>query len=723
MSTEAMNVGCRPALEVRNLDVYYGRAHALQDISLTLHSGVLGVVGRNGMGKTTLCNAITGLVPARGSVKLAGREILGLSPNVITELGIGYVPQGRRVWPSLSVDEHLRLAAKSARQGAWTVERIYSLFPRLADRRRNGGAELSGGEQQMLAIGRALLFNPRVLVMDEPTEGLAPVIVEQVAATLKQLAHTTSEATGIAVLLIEQNIGVAVEAADRIAVMVNGRIAREMSASELAADTELQQRLLGVHAAGEEEPQPVVPEVTDDDATARVFTVRRAHADAPPAIPSNTATQTVRSFTRWNAQQPDVPLHDRAVRPSLDDAKVSEPEVEAACRHCFERTQRTRVRISCREQRAARRLHRRHVRYQRPRALFSEAVHRQAGTAHGDRRSIDLRRDVDRQRSSARSRAAPSEGRERSVHRRPRLIGQQHGDRVRAIPARPARPRRHRVRRRLGRNRARDAGNARVAGRHAEGDGVVGRLRRRASVRRAERHLHDVFGDRRVGHQSHQRESAVERRARAGRHDRVHAHRGIRKQARDRADDVRRHHAVRAGGDQAAAERIRLPGVSCHRHRRPIDGEAGRLGLARRRARHLDDRSVRRDRRWRAQCRPGAIRCIRAAPDSVRRLMRRARHGELLGVRHRAAEVQGSQSGQAQRERHVDAHHPRRMQGDRRIHRSQAESDGRSGALHHSGRRRFGRSTHPARRSGIRLQTRRCSPRSSRTSVAARGAR
>jgi ABC-type branched-subunit amino acid transport system ATPase component len=329
MSTDAINAGV-PALEVRNLNVYYGRAHALQDISLTLHSGVLGVVGRNGMGKTTLCNAITGLVPARGSVKLSGREILGLSPNVITELGIGYVPQGRRVWPSLSVDEHLRLAAKSARQGAWTVERIYSLFPRLADRRRNGGAELSGGEQQMLAIGRALLFNPRVLVMDEPTEGLAPVIVEQVEGTLKQLAHTTSEATGIAVLLIEQNIGVAVAAADRIAVMVNGRIAREMSASELAADTELQQRLLGVHTAGADEPQPVVPEVTDDDVTARVFTVRRAHADALPALPSNTQTQTVRSFTRWNALQPDAPLHDRAIRPALDDAKASEPKVEAS---------------------------------------------------------------------------------------------------------------------------------------------------------------------------------------------------------------------------------------------------------------------------------------------------------------------------------------------------------------------------------------------------------
>ena len=323
MSTETMNP-VTPALDVRNLDVYYGRAHALQGVSLTLHSGVLGVVGRNGMGKTTLCNAITGLVLARGSVKLAGREILGLSPNTITELGIGYVPQGRRVWPSLTVDEHLRLAAKSARRCAWTIERVYSFFPRLADRRRNGGAELSGGEQQMLAIGRALLFNPRVLVMDEPTEGLAPLLVQQVAATLKQLAHATSEDTGIAVLLIEQNIGVAVEAADRIAVMVNGRIAREMSADELAADTELQQRLLGVHAAAEE-AKSEAPVVIEHEAPSRVLTVRRAHGDAIPASP---ATQTVRSFTRWNAMQPEAPLHDRAVRPSLAEAKAPESASE-----------------------------------------------------------------------------------------------------------------------------------------------------------------------------------------------------------------------------------------------------------------------------------------------------------------------------------------------------------------------------------------------------------
>ncbi len=160
--------------------MHYGRAHALQGVSLSLAHGVLAVVGRNGMGKTTLCNAITGLVPAAGSVRLAGTELLGLPPNEITGRGIGYVPQGRRVWPSLTVDEHLRLAARDAK-GPWNPERIYRTFPRLAERKGNGGAQLSGGEQQMLAIARALLFNPRLLVMDEPTEGLAPVIVEQVA--------------------------------------------------------------------------------------------------------------------------------------------------------------------------------------------------------------------------------------------------------------------------------------------------------------------------------------------------------------------------------------------------------------------------------------------------------------------------------------------------------------------------------------------------------------
>src|SRR6478672_4778802 len=188
-----------PALVVEHLDVHYGRAHVLQGVGFALERGVLAIVGRNGMGKTTLCNAITGLVPASGSVRLVGEEIRGMAPHRITRRGIAYVPQGRRVWPSLSVDETLRLVAPHRRN----VERIYDMFPRLAERRNNGGAQLSGGEQQMLAISRALVTNPRLLIMDEPTEGLAPVIVAQVEEMLVRLG----EETDMAILVIEQNIG------------------------------------------------------------------------------------------------------------------------------------------------------------------------------------------------------------------------------------------------------------------------------------------------------------------------------------------------------------------------------------------------------------------------------------------------------------------------------------------------------------------------------------
>jgi ABC-type branched-subunit amino acid transport system ATPase component len=201
-------------------------------------------------------------VAATGSIKLFGEEILGLPTHQITRRGIAYVPQGRRVWPSLSVDETLRLAAPKKRD----VDRVYTLFPRLAERKGNGGAQLSGGEQQMLAIGRALLLQPRLLVMDEPTEGLAPVIVEQVEQALRDLAA----AGEIAVLLIEQNLGVAVDVADRVGVMVNGRIAQELPAAQLGADRELQERLLGVRSGGHaDEADPTEPEARPQPTMAR----------------------------------------------------------------------------------------------------------------------------------------------------------------------------------------------------------------------------------------------------------------------------------------------------------------------------------------------------------------------------------------------------------------------------------------------------------------------
>jgi len=211
----------RPMLQIADLQVYYGESHALQGVSLSLESGILSVVGRNGMGKTTMCKAIMGLVRvSSGSIRFMGEELVGRSPAEIARMGIGYVPQGRRLWRSLTVDEHLRVM--STGKGNWTPDRIYEMFPRLAERRRNGGGQLSGGEQQMLAIGRALLMNPRLLIMDEPTEGLAPVIVAHVEELIARLRDE-----GVSVLLMEQRGALPLAVADEVLEMERGVIARQ----------------------------------------------------------------------------------------------------------------------------------------------------------------------------------------------------------------------------------------------------------------------------------------------------------------------------------------------------------------------------------------------------------------------------------------------------------------------------------------------------------------
>ena len=283
-----------PALEVRGLDVYYGHSHALQGVDLTLDSGVFSVVGRNGMGKTTLCKTIMGLLRASGgSVRVRGEDITRLSPARIAQAGVGYVPQGRRLWRSLSVAEHLSLAA-GMRRGAWTIDRIYETFPRLAERKDHGGGQLSGGEQQMLAISRALLTNPHLLIMDEPTEGLAPVIVAQVEEMLVRLG----EDGDMSVLVIEQNIGVATAISKNVAIMVNGRVNRIIDSARLSADRELQQRLLGVgvHAVQD----------TDIEAADAVTA-----AEARPAPASAASTAPIRIYisnptlpTRWSQPAP-----------------------------------------------------------------------------------------------------------------------------------------------------------------------------------------------------------------------------------------------------------------------------------------------------------------------------------------------------------------------------------------------------------------------------------
>jgi branched-chain amino acid transport system ATP-binding protein len=230
-----------PLLAVEGLNGWYGTAHVLQGVSFSMGAEPIAVIGRNGMGKSTLCLAIAGLLESSsGSVRLDGQELLGKPAYKVAGAGIGYVPQGRRLFESLTVDEHLEIVG--ARSNAdWTPERVYELFPRLAERRHVSGTSLSGGEQQMLAIGRALVTNPRVLVMDEPSEGLAPTIVEDLIQTIKDLA-----AGGMGLLVVEQNLGVATSLAERQLVMVTGEIAAETTAEELANDPAAQRRYLGV---------------------------------------------------------------------------------------------------------------------------------------------------------------------------------------------------------------------------------------------------------------------------------------------------------------------------------------------------------------------------------------------------------------------------------------------------------------------------------------------
>jgi branched-chain amino acid transport system ATP-binding protein len=229
-------------LEVEGLDAFYGSAQALEGVSFSMGVEAVSVIGRNGMGKTTLCNAVMGVSPpaARGSIRFAGTELLGRPSYKIAQAGIAYVPQGRRLFQSLSTDEHLKMI-RTSRAGRWTSAAVYELFPRLAQRKRISATQLSGGEQQMLAIGRALLTNPQLLLMDEPSEGLAPTIVEQVIATCHTLVGE-----GMAILLVEQNLGVATSVAERQLVMVAGHIAAETTSAALVDDADAQRRYLGV---------------------------------------------------------------------------------------------------------------------------------------------------------------------------------------------------------------------------------------------------------------------------------------------------------------------------------------------------------------------------------------------------------------------------------------------------------------------------------------------
>lgn len=203
----------------------------------------MAVLGRNGMGKTTLLRSIMGLTPPQsGSVRWRGNDITGKKPFMIANTGIGYVPQGRRLFPSLSVDEHLTLTyRKTGLIGSWTPQRVYDLFPELAARSQLSGTRLSGGEQQMLAIGRALVTNPSLILLDEPSEGLAPIAIERVVETCRELRKA-----GISILLVEQNIHVAAAFTERIYILLSGRTVYESPATTFLENPQLRQKYLGV---------------------------------------------------------------------------------------------------------------------------------------------------------------------------------------------------------------------------------------------------------------------------------------------------------------------------------------------------------------------------------------------------------------------------------------------------------------------------------------------
>ena len=485
-----------PALEVKGLDVYYGHSHALQGVDLTLDSGVFSVVGRNGMGKTTLCKAIMGLVrgqrrlgphPRRGSHRAAARPGSRASASATSRRAGGC---GAR-----SASTSISQLAAGMRRGPWTIERIYETFPRLAERKDHGGSQLSGGEQQMLAISRALLTNPHLLIMDEPTEGLAPVIVAQVEEMLVRLG----EDGDMSVLVIEQNIGVAT--ADLPERRHHGQWPRQPHHRLRAACRRSRPATAPAWRRAPRRPRaPTSKRARQGQKPAKRRSPHGARARCGSSSPIPTLP------TRWSQPVPIARIEAAARTVSTGVTRLD----EVARQRREPATTQTSgppvvLVVGTLDTKGA------ELRFIRD-IIAESGLRTRLVDVSTSGKASDLRR------LRAGNRPEPRPRRIERVRRRPRRIGDGDGGCLCQLAAPPGQCRRHHLRGRLGRRFAGRARHARPARRRAEDDHLVGGLGRRRPLCRTCRHHHDVFGDRRAGPQFDLARGARQRRQRARRH-------------------------------------------------------------------------------------------------------------------------------------------------------------------------------------------------------------
>ena len=686
-SHERARAAARDTLRVRGLHVYYGESHALQGVDLVLEDGVHAVVGRNGMGKTTLCNAIMGLLPLRhGSIRFEGEELAGLAPYQIAARGVAYTPQGRRLWPSLTVEEHLRLADRGS--GAWTLERIYDAFPRLADRRRHGGGQLSGGEQQMLAISRALLQDPRLLVLDEPTEGLAPIIVTRI----EELFSTLAAEGDVAILLIEQNIAVATAIARDVAIMVNGRIGRVIPSRELARGP----RAPGAPARGRAplargrgrsragRGSRVARGTSGRPASGRLVNRRhgrrrryrptsrnRLHprrTAAPPARAPALLLPGPSTCRRPAGRAPPGKRSRAAVRPARPPRTPPEPASSTAAESGRTGSPAAgRIRESAPPAPAPARATAAAPEplYREPPAAGIEAGADEALVAGTfDTKAAELGYLRDRIAESGlkvRTVDLSTSGRPSSADVPPHLVAAHHprgagavftGERGASVRAMSEAFERWIVRQGRvggiigaggsGATALATPGDAAAARGHAQGHDLHRRLRRRGPLRGRRRHHDDVPGDRRAGPQPHLAAGARKRGAGArghgpgrggsgpcgGRSRRARRPAGAfarcgRGSSRPRPHHVRGHHSRGPAAHRSPRRPLRLPHLPRHRGRRAVDGEARGQRPSRRRRRPHHHRGLRHDDGRRPRRRRGSLRGLHPHRHPVGRLGRR----------------------------------------------------------------------------------------------------